>query len=72
MGKNAKPGQGTDGQTICVEMMDITDLGATENQAAGITVMSGSAKHVIKKVSKFIEKPLLMSLIHSVPIFGYT
>ena len=52
MGKNAKPGQGTDGRTICVEMMDITDLGATENQAAGITVMSDSAKNVIKKVSQ--------------------
>ena len=48
MGKNAKPGQGTDGPTICVEMMDITDRGATENQAAGITVLSGIAKNVIK------------------------
>ena len=41
-----------DGLTISVEMMDITDLGATENQAAGITVMSDSAKNVIKKVSQ--------------------
>ena len=51
MEKNAKPGQGMDGLTIFVEIMDITHLGATENQAAGITVMSGSAKNVIKKVS---------------------
>ena len=55
MGKNAKPGQYTDGRTICVEMMDITDLGATENQAAGITVMSDSAKNVIRKVSRHLN-----------------
>ena len=51
MEKNAKPGQRMDGPTIFVEIMDITHLGATENQAAGITVMSGSAKNEIKKVS---------------------
>ena len=37
-----------DGLTINVEMMDMTNHGATENQAAGITVLLGSAKNVIK------------------------
>ena len=38
------------GLTINAAMTVITNLGATKNQVAGITVISESAKNVIKKV----------------------
>ena len=50
MGLNANHGLGMVGRTTSVAMMDITDHGATERQAAGTTVLSGSAKNVMKKV----------------------
>ena len=49
-GLNANHGLGMVGLTISAALMVIPNHGATKHQAAGITVISESAKNVIKKV----------------------